>query len=427
MPALADSQLVLMCRSARWRRRVSAAAFATVVASEAVALGVLAWALIAAVGSMPYYFATRGKLEQLPLSDRLVEGFGLAMAQAVFMLPPIVYAGLYLVPFILTLPITAAVIGLWTEPPRFVFLRPFHDPASSRALIRIARRAGSFGHCYTLSDRHVRIPAYIRIPFLLGQVSLLSFRLRRIKTGAQVERLAAAVRRTWLRNTNWCTSWSKLFPVASADAVWESCVRALLRAADVVIVDVTELRPNIVRELELCRELGRASAVLYLVERDRRAVVEREFEARVGISLKDDEVFPYESAGRPDSARLDAAIASALIRSGSRPKGAPPRVAAVAVIAFALAVLPMLWLPILLGERFGPELYDGAWPGWTRVLTPATTVLLAAAWTTLGLLLYAARSNRSVRPLAAVQAVLTLLPAVQLIMFRLCIGVCWTR
>lgn len=258
-----------LVRMAQWRYAGAWVITLLVVAIGTVFLGTLAYNLVGIVTSLPDTFREYAayKRGELGLVGQIMVPFGLWV---MIMWPVFVYAALYVMPFILTLPVSAPIIALWQAPPRFLFLRPFNRGLLSRPLKGVARRdVAPLGHIYTLSDADIRVPWYVRIPFLLGQLALFSFRIRTIHGAKQLERLDRAVDRTWLRNINWCLSFGKIFPVASSDAHWREVVDCLLRRSSAVIVDVSDLRENVTWEIERAKSLGVETRILCLISSER--------------------------------------------------------------------------------------------------------------------------------------------------------------
>jgi hypothetical protein len=167
------------------------------------------------------------------------------------------YMLLLLVPPALTFPLAAFTAWRWTRPTSILLLRPFHQGQASRALAKIARRdMGAMGHVYSLADGDIHVPWYVTLSTLVGQLSILSFGYREITRPRQLERLVRSIRRPWWRSVNWVVSWSKVFPISTTDSAWISVVRTLLERVDMVVVDVSVWRPNVVHELEFCSELA---------------------------------------------------------------------------------------------------------------------------------------------------------------------------
>lgn len=326
----------------------------------------------------------------------------------------LLYALLFLLPFVLTLPISAAVIGLWSEPPRFLLLRPFNRGRLNRPLRRIVRKIiGPLGHVYTLSDADIRVPWYVRIPLLLGQIALFSFRARRIRTSRQVARLERMLNRTWLRNVNWSLSNTKAFPVTTDDACWQAVVRTLAQSVDAIVIDATELRPNVMWEVELCRELDRGNRVIFLVSENTRAEVLSQLRDVVPDVVFEERVFVYSNQTVDEPERLQrvlAGLAAAGVeerRRGTRPRSAG-RLGYAAVALFSVQVLPVLGLSFFgfgVFPRWTPwrDDYD-TWPGLAAVVNPAAGMIVVIGTAAFVLLLIAARRQPTLYFLAAIQA-----------------------
>jgi len=175
------------------------------------------------------------------------------------------YLALFFFPFILTLPVILPFARRWHDPIRFLILRPFNKDRITAELTRFLREQFSpFGHCYTLSDRKVRVPLLVRIPLVLGQLAFFNFRLRKIRRPQHIENLAQAMRKRVRRNLNWCFSRTKLFPVTCCDPGWQACVARLVQEVDIVVVDLSSMTANIAWELELLRDSGTLSKAVFL-------------------------------------------------------------------------------------------------------------------------------------------------------------------
>jgi hypothetical protein len=259
----------------------------------------------------------------------------------------LVYLGFYVLPFILALPVASPIVALWRAPPRFLFLRPFNRKPLTRGLARLVHRdAARFGHTYTLADADLRVRWYVRIPLLLGQIALLSFRRRTIRRTSQLDRLERAVSRTWFRNINWCLSWRKVFAVASDDACWQQVVERLLRQSTVVFIDLTEFRPNVRWELELIRRSGLEPRVVYLLREDRMDALEAMRE-QMGYVPAPDQLHLYGNRGAKNAASLRNAIAGRVVRFGRVELDASRSVLGLSiagVLMFIAGCLPMLAL-----------------------------------------------------------------------------------
>jgi len=322
----------------------------------------------------------------------------------------LVYLGIYVLPFIIALPVAAPIVALWQAPPRFLFLRPFNRRPLTRGLSRLVHReAARFGHTYTLADADLRVRWYVRVPLLLGQIALLSFRRRTIRRTRQLERLERALGRTWLRNINWCLSWKKVFAVASDDACWQQVVERLLRDSAVVFIDLTEFRPNVRWELELIRRSGLEPRVVYLLREDRTDALDAMRE-QLGYAPDADQLHFYGNRGATRPTPLRSAIAERVQRfRATEPDPAHRRgrgLSIAGLLMFVAGCVPMLALAF-------PNLQLGL-PSWDDYDASGyidhTPALIVAAF---GLITLAASGaatirNRNMGFLAAVQVLLML-------------------
>jgi hypothetical protein len=179
---------------------------------------------------------------------------------------------------------------------------------------------------------------------LLGQIALLSFRTRKITRASRLPRLERAINRTWLRNINWCLSWRKVFPVASADSCWQEVVERLVRRCSVIFIDLTEARPNVRWEIDLIHRLGLESRVMWLLALD---AATPEVSRLVQPSTAET-IFRYDKSGVVDRAAFRKTLADRL--SGARETStgrASGALSIAALVMFSVGCFPLLglWLP----------------------------------------------------------------------------------
>ena len=291
--------------AARARYATGRAITAVTVAVAAVSLVVTSLALFEASRSLPEYFRLESayKAREISWQEYLMAAQHMNVVQFFVLL----YLGLYVLPFIVALPVAAAIVLLWRDPPGILVLRPFNRRPLTRGLARLVHRdIARFGHVYTLADAELRVRWYVRVPFLLGQLALLSFRARTIRKLRQLERLDRATRRSWLRNINWCLSWRKVFAVASDDEHWQQVVERLVRHANVILIDLTEARANVLWEIALIDRLGLRDRVLWLM----RAGDPVENLPLAAIGIRADDIYRYDEKGGGDGVKLRAAMAA---------------------------------------------------------------------------------------------------------------------
>ncbi len=177
---------------------------------------------------------------------------------------------MYLVgPFLLLSPVVVPLAALWRHPMRTLLLRPFNRATSTNYLSRLTRRVlAPLGHTYTLSDQGIHTSWYRRVPLLLGQLQLLSFRFGTLRHEHELTRLSEMISRTFFRNLNWFLSRNQIFPIRAKDELWVRAVETLVAASDLIIIDVTDRKPNVVHEIEICQELKKRQSVILIVEQE---------------------------------------------------------------------------------------------------------------------------------------------------------------
>jgi hypothetical protein len=384
-------------RIAQWRNAAAWVINGVVVGVAALFLLTLAYIVIRVLIELPstlhsYSAYRRG---EMGFWDAAFFGVGL---QLMIWLPISVYAALYVLPFILTLPVSAPIIGLWQTPPRALLLRPFNRGPLSRPLKRIVRRdVAGYAHVYTLSDADFNVAWYVRIPLLLGQLALFSFRLRRIRHARQIAGLERATERTWLRNINWCMGPAKTFPVATSDEHWRAVVDCLLKRADIVIIDVSDLRENVIWEIDRAKHLGAPERVFYLVAAqiaDRSGDV---LAQAIGLDAAAARLFRYDNDGRIERERFRTGLIDVTNSTARRVERTLDSLAIGATIAFLIGLLPVLALAFpVFGDQLGlprwsPLRDPSHWPGVAAVANASALTVVGFGIVTWLLLLAGAR------------------------------------
>lgn len=407
-PLLEDQRLLALAK----KRNTAATLIAvTNLAVETVFLIVLVYVLFMAATALPKYLTHDWTAN--PGLENALEYVGVYIA---VWAPVVIYLGIFLLPFLLTLPLSAPIVALWQKPPRFIFLRPFNRTQASASLRKLIRRdLAGLGHTYTLSDADIRVPWYVRFPLLVGQLALFSFRMRRVRTSAQLVKVVEAIDRTWLRNVNWCLSWNKIFPIACVDSLWQECVGRLLRKMDVVCIDLTDLRSNVIWEVNLCRKLHIDDRVVYLASAEQAADVGAKLKEALGDTLQVGQIHTYTKIGLIDRPRFRAEIIR-VIQATRTPEAseADNRLSVVATVFFMLGLLPLLALPFpnVAGDLGLPRWtgweHPAHWPGVAAVTNVSVITVLAYGLVSLALLLMASRNNRCIRFLLVLQVLLLL-------------------
>jgi hypothetical protein len=366
-------------RIIRWR---SVAAFAITFVNVAVALlflGMLTYLLVQALVEIPDANLARIQDPAWSLSEEeFWSQLNLLVSLVLFGLT---YVVIYVLPLILTLPLSAPIIALWQYPPTFLFLRPFHRGLLSKPLKRIARRdIAPFGHTYTLSDADIYVPWYVRVPLVLGQLALFSFRFQTVRSSKRLGAIDRAIGRTWLRNANWCMSWNKVFPVAS-------------------------------------HTLGMATRMLFLVHADQESRITSELALLLPGSFDAVRVFGYDSHGLLERDRFRSLLVGALTPTNGRKRGGPASaLSVVATVFFVITAVPLtvrlsrVWYGLVSQH---PTDIAGL-P--SRDPTGVTTVGLGLL--TLALLLVASRANRPMRFLLTVQTLLLFVATTAIVVMR---------
>lgn len=231
------------------------------------------------------------------------------------------YLILFVFPFLFTMPFVLPFALSWHDPVRFLILRPFNKEHITTGLARFLRKEFSpFGHCYTLSDRNVRVPLHVRIPLFLGQLSFFNFRARKIRRPLHIEKVALGMQERVRRNVNWCFSRTKLFPISCCDPGWRACVVRLVSEVDVIVADLSSITEGIVWELELLRDTGALTKTVFVVE-ESRATTALEGIAKVMGPYRAIPVLPY-GEGVASSQGVARSSIMQILRGGATSGGA---------------------------------------------------------------------------------------------------------
>lgn len=306
-----DSAVTRLLTIARWRHFNGLLVTFCVVLVAILFLMFISDSLLIALGNLPQYFKGKAAWERQQISWQeylVVVQMGKTITGFVML-----YLGLFVLPLIVALPVAAPLIVLWSNPPAFLFLRPFNRRPLSAALSRAVRKdLGRFGHIYTLADANIFVPWYVRVPLLFGQLSLFAFRLRKIKRGKQLIKIARVIGRTLFRNLNWCLSWKKTFPIASDDACWQQVVEILVRRCHLIFMDLSEFRPNVLWELLLIRRLGLEDRVVYFLRQDATSEDRQSIQQHLGDLGERGKLFYYNNRGAVDREGFQGAVATRL-------------------------------------------------------------------------------------------------------------------
>jgi len=175
-------------------------------------------------------------------------------------------------PFLMTLPLTLPLAWRWRDPARLLVLRPFDAPLITPSLRRyLTQEASLFGHCYTLADSSLKVPLYVRIPFLLGNLALFNFHTEKIRQPRDLQKLAKDMNRRVMRNLNWVLSRHRLFAITCRDDAWQACVKTVVDRVDIVLLEISSLTPNMMWEFNLLRSSGALSRTILLLQKRNQA------------------------------------------------------------------------------------------------------------------------------------------------------------
>ena len=248
----------------------------------------------------------------------------------------------------------------WRDPARILVLRGFGRDDASRTLRRLLRdRVAPLGHVYTLADRDIRIPWYVRLPVIFTQLVFLHFRQQRVRDDRTLRKLVQSMEVRWARNINWFVSWSKTFPVRSSDDCWRDVVRELGRRADLVLIDISQPSENLAWEIGQCLG-GDSTARLILLTEDRSVPEARRFLERWPAAALESRLVPYDT----QPGRLSELLAEGL-PPGRQAQPAPraklgrrTHLAAAARMIGPIGFLALIGLSLLLGSAVRTQLSE---------------------------------------------------------------------
>ena len=264
------------------------------------------------------------------------------------------YLSLVLMPVLMVLPIVIPLSIAWRKPAHILVLRPFQSEESARGLRRLIRRnLAKFGHTYTLSDRLLNVPWYLRWPVLLGQFAYWKFYERSIRKEKHVDRFVAATTHSIRRNINWALTLSKRFSVRCDDSLWQTLILKLLPGMDVILIDITDQKSNIVWEIEECIKLQKLKQIVFLVHESQQQAAAQWLTTQVFDHAPEQQlpIVVYNAAGPIKSDIFDEILGDRLL---SRVKPKQELLAArLGVVSGAIFTSVFFWyLPtILMPER----------------------------------------------------------------------------
>jgi hypothetical protein len=267
----------------------------------------------------------------------LIENLAGAMA-LFFMLIVAVITYLFL-PGLIAIILALPAALTWRQPRRMLVLRSFGRDDGSRELRKTLRQVVSpHGHIYTLADRDITVPWYIRYPVVFTQLAFLYFRERRLNSPESVERHLAHMDVIWARNLNWVVSRAKTFPLRCSEQRWQSVVQALSGKVDAILVDVSRPSQNLLWEVHECVARGLVERTIFLSQAAcvDEAVSFLNTQVPEGVGAR--QLVVYDTA---DAQRLPAMLESAPRRE------IPSQKIRAHLMAAALLAGPIVWLAAL--------------------------------------------------------------------------------
>lgn len=211
-------------------------------------------------------------------------------------------------------------------------------------------------------------------------------------------------------------SWNKLFPVATTDEYWQAVANLFLARADVVFIDVSELREHVVWEIQRAHILGMSARLLFLVQADQKSRITSDLASLSPGSFDAVRVFAYDSHGLLERDRFRSLLGGALTPTDGPTRGG--LASALSVAAAVFFVITAVPLTALLSRfwygRLGSPIDIAGLP--SRDPTGIATVGLGLL--TLALLLVASRANRPMRFLLTVQTLLLFVAATVVVTMR---------
>ena len=214
------------------------------------------------------------------------EGFGRGLSEGLgidpgvettplWVYPLTVYVAYFVLPVVIFLPVLLPLALTWKNPRRIVVFRRFNTPLEAKRLRRLAaRHLGRVGHVFTLADSQIQRSLIVRIPALLGQLSFLHFRPRRVHDDRGLTRLERLLDQRWRLNINWLVSYRKIFPTATSDEYWQRSVGVLLEKAELVVMDISSFSASMGWEIAECDRRKLLSRTILLVSREKAGQTE---------------------------------------------------------------------------------------------------------------------------------------------------------
>ena len=208
---------------------------------------------------------------------------------------------------------------------RILLLRPFDENELTPALKRLVlKNFGPNGFVFTLSDRHYKpsvlariteflqngpaMIVYLAVIYVFGPFLHNSKRLRSVSSNFGYRALTGDLRQNVKLNYWSLLSGDAAFNIRSADAWWQTCIHLLMNSSEIVVVDLSKVKPGMVWELERLQALGMLAKCIFMVS-EANANQVAETLARHFPSGQPPIVHVYSSKGRiADRQRFDAQL-----------------------------------------------------------------------------------------------------------------------
>jgi HEAT repeat protein len=179
------------------------------------------------------------------------------------------YSTFFILPVLSSMPVLLPWAACWRTPRCIIVFRRFNVAHLNGPLKRILTRYfAPLGHVFTLADKAIRIPWSVRVPLILGQLSFLHFRPRRVNKPVHLARLLRQINETVWLNVNWLVSYRKVFAIRSSDELWRDCVDGLLGRADLVVMDISVPSEALIWEIAECIKHNLQARAIFLLAKE---------------------------------------------------------------------------------------------------------------------------------------------------------------
>lgn len=234
-------------------------------------------------------------------------------------------------------PLYSIMLGWRRKPARLLLLRRFNDPEIGKSIEKLSRRwLKPYGHVFTLADKHFRRSRLAPfVSWFSFNPVLLIWRLANIPISWAIrlfDRARAGPILVWSArdfrnlgkrlvdryglNLEMERTQRKAVMVRTSDPWWRHVALLLMHAADVIVVDVTEVAGGTIWELETMLRERVGDRVVFVARQDRAADAASAL-ATHGFPAR--EISHYTPDGRLiDSARFRMEMLSVLQRARAR-------------------------------------------------------------------------------------------------------------